>query len=192
MEVIKQLIVKVKENISILKHINTKKNMVLSVKEYEFIAPDFDEVNYILKDTIKDCRKNYFHSFGYRCVYDIKYTNIKNNEEVILTNSIGYMEFNSQSYGLSEKHRNARNIGFLFNQIVKLTIKFYSSLSNINIHYYLKSPIPILHRQFFRIISQNPKYVRTHCNDLNNFFSFWMSEIHIGKNLIMLQFHLVL
>ena len=34
---------------------NTKKNMVLLLKEYEFIAQHFDEVNYILYDTNRDC-----------------------------------------------------------------------------------------------------------------------------------------
>ena len=29
-----------------------------------------------------------------------------------------------------------------------------------------------MHRQFFRLISQNPNYVKTHCNDLNNLFHF--------------------
>ena len=30
------------------------------VKEYEFCKPDIDSVNYILKNTIKDCRKKLF------------------------------------------------------------------------------------------------------------------------------------
>ena len=58
--------------------------------------------------------------------------------------------------------------GFTFNQTNKLTIIFYSDLSIIIIHYYLKHRIPIMHRQFFRIFSQNPEYVRTHCNDMDN------------------------
>ena len=39
------------------------------VKESEFIKPDIDSVNYILNDTIKNCRRKYFHSFEDRCVY---------------------------------------------------------------------------------------------------------------------------
>ena len=54
-------------------------------------------------------------------------------------------------------------------------MKSYSNLSNINIYYYLKHQIPIMHRQFFKIPSQNPDYVKTHCNDRNNVFSFCMS-----------------
>ena len=44
-------------------------------------------------------------------------------------------------------------------QISKLTIKIYTNLSNINIHYYLTLQLPIMHRQFLRRISQNPEYV---------------------------------
>ena len=46
---------------------------------------------------------------------------------------------------LNEKSTVSRNNGFIFNEIVKLTKKMYSSLSNINIHY-LKHRIPIIHR----------------------------------------------
>ena len=46
--------------------------------------------------------------------------------------------------------------------------------------YYSKFRIPITHTQFFRIISRNPEYVDTFCNDLNNPFNFscrkWILE----------------
>ena len=29
-----------------------------------------------------------------------------------------------------------------------------------------------MHRHFFRILSQNPEYVQTHCNDRRNRFHF--------------------
>ena len=39
---------------------------------------------------------------------------------------------------------------------------------------YLKFLIPILHRQFFETLSQNPENVKTHCNDMSNqFHSEW-------------------
>ena len=159
------------------KHVNSKlhkhkENYGSVVRGYEFIAPDFDEVNYILNDTIKECRKNSFRSFEYRCVHDIKFTNLRNNEEVILTISFFYTELKSQFYGLSKKVKNAGNNGFTFDQIIKLTMKIDSSLSNINIQYYLNFPIPIMHRQFLKIISQNPDYVKTYFNDFNNPFHF--------------------
>ena len=47
------------------------------------------------------------------------------------------------------KIRIARGSGFNFNQIKKVTLKFYARQSNINICYYLKPCIPINHRQFF-------------------------------------------
>ena len=58
--------------------------------------------------------KTYFHSFEYRCVYDIKFTKITNIEEVTLPIGLGYMEFKSEYYGLNKKIKNARNIGFLY------------------------------------------------------------------------------
>ena len=51
-------------------------------------------------------------------------------------------------YEVNKKLSNAPGNGFVFNQINKLTIKIYSILSNINIRYYLKFRIPIMHRQF--------------------------------------------
>ena len=44
-----------------------------------------------------------------------------------------------------------REFGFIH----KLTITFFPSLSIINLCYYSKFPIPIMHRQFFRKNSQN-------------------------------------
>ena len=71
-------------------------------QKYEFIHPDIDSVNYILNDTIKDCRKNYFHPFEYRNVYDIKITNIRNNKGISLSITLEKMNFKSQFYGLSK------------------------------------------------------------------------------------------
>ena len=77
-----------------------------------------------------------------------------------------------------KKLKSATNIGSIFKQIHRLTIKNYSSLSNINISFCIKFPIPIMHRHFFKIISQNPEYVERVCNDRNNPFHFsirnWM------------------
>ena len=38
--------------------------------------------------------------------------------------------------------------------------------------YFLKFPIPICHKLFFRVKSQNRDYVDTFCNDRNNTFHF--------------------
>ena len=42
----------------------------------------------------------------------------------------------------------------------------------MNILYYLKLQRPIMHRHVFKILSQNPEYVQTHCNDGRNPFHF--------------------
>ena len=70
------------------------------LKGVELIKADIDEVNYILNDTIKDWGKNYFHFFKYRCVYDKKLTNNTNNEEGMLSNTIGYLKIISHFDGL--------------------------------------------------------------------------------------------
>ena len=64
--------------------------------------------------------------------------------------------------------KNARENGFIH----KLTIKIYSSLSNIIICSYLKLPIPIMHRQFFRTIFINRECVQNFCYVINNPFHF--------------------
>ena len=75
-------------------------------------------------------------------------------------------------FELNKKLTLARQIGFRFLHINKLTIKIYSHLRYISISHYLKHRIPIMHRQFFKILSQNRDYVQTHCNDRNNPFHF--------------------
>ena len=74
----------------------------------------------------------------------------------------------------------ARHNGFKFNQINKVTMKTFSFLSHINIHYYLKHRIPILLRHFFKKLYQNPENVQAHCDDWRTFFHFacfdWFSH----------------
>ena len=54
----------------------------------------------------------------------------------------------------------ARQNGFVFIQINKLIKKFYSRKRYMNISYYLKFQIPMHPRQFSRVISQNPDFVK--------------------------------
>ena len=85
------------------------------------------------------------------------------------------MTISDESLGLYELNKKltiARQRGFILNQINKLTIKILSHQRYINISYYLKHRIPIMHRQFFKKLSQNRDYVQTHCNDRNNPFHF--------------------
>ena len=68
----------------------------------------------------------------------------------------------------------------IFYQINELITKNYSSLSNINQHYYLKHQIPKKLTQIFKIISQSPEYIETQCNDMvkppNFAIRKWMIE----------------
>ena len=108
------------------------------------------------------------HTFKYVCIYDIKLTNITNNEKIIKSLS-------DESLGLYElniKLTIARQRGFKFNQINKLTRKIYSHLRYINISYYLNHRIPMGQRLYFRRISENKEYVENFCNDRNNPFHF--------------------
>ena len=143
-------------------------NELTIVKKYEFENPLIQNIDSISNKCYRDCHYKYFHTFNYECVYDINFKNITNNEIVNLTivgRHIGVYEIN-------KKLTIARRNNFKFKQINKLTIKIYSNLSYINIHYHLLLGASPLHRQFFRIFSQNCDYIQTHCNDLNNPFQF--------------------
>ena len=87
-------------------------------------------------------------------------------------------------YELNKKLTTARENGFIFNHINKLTIKIYSNLSNIKLHYHLRLGTPPSHRQFFIKISKNRDYIQTHCNDRRNPFQFacrqWFSYNNPG------------
>ena len=56
-------------------------------------------------------------------------------------------------FELNKKLTVARQRGYIFNQINKLTIKIYCNLQRINICYYFKHRIPMCHRLFFRRMS---------------------------------------
>ena len=148
------------------------------VKEYKFDDPIITEIDSIIDKCFRDCHKSYFHNFKYESIYDNKFTDITANEIINLTISGKSMSL----YELNKKLTVARQNGFMFNQINKLKIKFYSHLRFINISYYLKSQIPMCHRQFFRVISQNRDYVENFCNDINNPFLFacqkWINQLN--------------
>ena len=58
-------------------------------------------------------------------------------------------------FDLNKKLTLARQRGSIFNQTNKPTIKIYSNLSHINIHYYLKHRIPMCHRKVLLKFSKN-------------------------------------
>ena len=144
----------------------TKENVI--VKEYEIDNPLIQKIDSIIDNCIRDCHNKYFHTFDHICEYNLNFTNITNNETVnflISDKSMGM-------YELNKKLTLARERGYIFNQINKLTIKIYSNLSYINIHYHLRLGAPPLHRQFFIKLLKNRDYIRTHCNDIYNPFHF--------------------
>ena len=81
----------------------TNENQLIVVKEDDFDKTDIHEIEYPPDDVIKDCRKKYFHSFEYKLVYDINFTNNSNNEEVNLIMTHRSMEFKTEFYGLNKK-----------------------------------------------------------------------------------------
>ena len=145
-------------------------NQLFIGKKYEFGEKSIHEIDYILRDVVKDCSKNYFHTFEYKLVYDINFTNISNNEEVSLIITHNKFQFKTEFYGLNKKIKNARQNGFIFNRINNFEIEIYSNLSCINIHYHLLLGASMLHRQFFKHLLKNRDYIRNHCYDHTNTF----------------------
>ena len=143
-------------------------NKLTAVKEYEIDNPLIQNIDSIINKCYRDCHNNFFHTFKCECVYDINFRNITNNEIV----NLKIVGINIRMYELNQKLTLAKQRGFKFDHISKLTIKIYSNLSNINIHYYLKLQIPMGQRLFFRRIAQNRDYTQTRCNDINNPFQF--------------------
>ena len=143
------------------------------MKDYIFVNPLITNKDSIKGSCYRDCHNNYSPNYKNGCMYDIKLTNITNNEIIYFTISGKNMNL----YDLSKKLKVAGENGFLFYQINKLTIKFHLLLQYLNIIFYQKFQIPMCHRQFYRVISQNREYVEKFCNDveLSLSFSFCMS-----------------
>ena len=136
-------------------------------KKYEFDKPVVQKIDSIIDNCIRDCNYKYFHRFDHICENNIPLTNTTDNEIVNFTISAKIMV----SYELNKKIPVARQNGSNLLK-KKLTIKIYSNFSHINLHHYLKLQIPIMHRQFFKKLSQNPDYIQTHCKDRTNPFLF--------------------
>ena len=127
-------------------------NQLTIIKKYEFDNPLIQKIDSLSDIPNKDCHNKYFHTFDRICEDDLNFTNIGDIETVNFT-------IFEKIMGLYELNKNltiARQKGFIINPINKLTIKIYSNLSHINIHYYLKFRIRILHRHF--LIKNKNKY----------------------------------
>ena len=88
------------------------------VKEYIFDNPSIQKVDSLIDNSIRDCHIKYFHTFRYVCIYDIELTNITNNEIIIISISVESMNL----FEINKKLKLARQRGYIFNQIKKLTI----------------------------------------------------------------------
>ena len=139
-------------------------NELYVVKEYKYNNPIITRTASIIGECYRDCHNRYFHTLKYVYIYDIKVTNILNKEVIKITISDESMNL----FELNKKLTVARQRGYIFNQISKLTIKICSHLRYIHISYYQKLPMPMYCRRFFRVISQNREYVDNFCNDRNN------------------------
>ena len=70
-----------------------KEKFGIVVKKSENVEPNFDEVDFILYDIMKECRDNSFLLFDYRCVFDINFICIAFIEVINLTITHGYKSF---------------------------------------------------------------------------------------------------
>ena len=147
---------------------NGETNENVIVREYEFDNPPIQNIDSLIDNSIRDCHNKFFHTFDHICEYDLYFINITNNESVNFTISDKSMGM----YELNKKLSLARERGYIFNQINKLTVKILNNLSYINIHYHLRLGAPPLHRQFFIKLLKNRDYIQTHCNDRRNTFHF--------------------
>ena len=87
-----------------------KENELLVVKAYKFDNPLFHKIYSIIDDCYRDCHNNFFQSFKYVCIYDIKLTNIANNEIIITSISDESMNL----FELNKKLTLARQRAFRF------------------------------------------------------------------------------
>ena len=58
------------------------------------------------------------------------------------------MTYKSQFYGFTNKITNTKRNCFRFSEIVKLTNKIHSSISDLDIFCYLELPMPIMYGKF--------------------------------------------
>ena len=71
--VIKQLIIKIKHNIS--KSHKHKENFSDIVREYEITTPDTKRIDSIFNNCAKECYNKNFHTFQLWCIFDIEMRN---------------------------------------------------------------------------------------------------------------------
>ena len=103
--------------------VNDRKRNI-GYKEYKFDNPLITKTDSMFNSCYRDCHNKCFHNFIYEFIYDIKLKNVTTNEIFILTLSDKSMNL----LDLNKTLKVARQNGFSFYQINKLTVKFYSHL----------------------------------------------------------------
>ena len=139
-------------------------NQISIVKKYEYISLNIQEIDYIFDKCIKDCYINYFQPIRNICLYNIEFTNISDDNIINISISDKYLTMSE----LNKKLSIARQRGYIFNKINRLTIKFYNNLSQTNIHNYYKIQCPILMRQILNIISRDYNSIQKISNIFHN------------------------
>ena len=124
------------------KYQKQKEKFSAVVEEYESITPDINETDSIFDNCARDCYKKYYHTFETRCIDDFEMTN-----DDFISGKIS-----------DKKLFIARQKLFIFNQVNKLPIKIFSSLSNIFVCYYLKFRKSNMHGQFLKTIFEKPEF----------------------------------
>ena len=153
-------------------------NQLTVVTEYKFVETAFNKIDSIIDNCYRDCHNKYYHTFKYECIYDLNFTYTSNIEIVNVTIS----DKNMGLFELNKKLVVARQRGYIFTEVNKLTVQIYSNLSNITIHYHLKLGLPPLNRLFFIKISQSRDFVQTHCNDRRHAFRFACRQWYLYNN----------
>ena len=72
-----------------------KENDIYVLKEYKFDNTINSEIDSLRDKCFRDCHNSYFHKSKCECIYDIKLTNITNNE-------INKLTISGKSMGLFE------------------------------------------------------------------------------------------
>ena len=85
-----------------------KENQLFIDEKFDFNKPLIHRIDCLIDNCIRDCQNIIFHRLEYKCVYDEKLKNNRNNETFNLTSSDKIMG----SYERIEKLKNARQKRF--------------------------------------------------------------------------------
>ena len=73
-------------------------NQLTIVRKHQIIKPLIHKIESIIDNCYRDCQNNYYHTFEYKCEYDIQLTNIRRNEIMKIT-------FSDKSMGLFKSNK---------------------------------------------------------------------------------------